>query len=744
MLVSLNSFAQDIVKPLSTNYNLLPKYTITQFNSETLLNRYFSNTYPEKTAVKFAEKHEHIIDIINEGSKTIINDKLVIAYRIQSRTAKNLNFGFTKYHLPQDAHLFIYNIEKTDIIGPFSTYDNDTHNQFWTPIVLGEDIIIELQLPNNNIENTDLVINYINHGFRNFGSMDGITERSGSCNVDVACPQADPYRDIIRSSAMFTINGTETCSGALINNTANDNRPYYLTANHCGISTSNAASVVAYWKYQNSVCRTPGSAASGQAGDGARNLYNSGAVLRAKWATTDFCLIEFDDPINTGYGLFWSGWNRANTPPNAATIIHHPNSEEMRITLSSSYSYKVSDYSGNNPGDSSHLQVTGYDIGTTEGGSSGCPIYDINKRIVGQLHGGPASCANNSGDFYGWFYKSWNGGGTSDTRLKDWLDPSNTGISYLNGLDALPLANLDVALQQVAGLPIATQTCNSSILPEVTFFNNGINTIQSLTINYTLDGITQQFIWNGNLTTYNSITVALPEINLSVGAHTFYVELQNPNGTSDVTGNNISGNYNFSVINGQNITINLLTDNYPSETTVRIFDASNNEVFSQSGFTERAYSYNIPVCLTAGCYSFIINDSQSDGICCAYGTGNIGVSSPQGVSYGNNANFNSQSWSLPFCVSSIDGIEENRAEKMILFPNPANDCLFIKKINTNEHWNNLEIYNIEGKKVLQSNNFSKEFIDISLLKNGIYLIKIYTENSIISDKLIVQRNTIQE
>ena len=40
------------------------------------------------------------------------------------------------------------------------------------------------------------------------------------------------------------------------NNTARDKRPYFVTAAHCGISTANAASLVVYWNYQNSTCRT--------------------------------------------------------------------------------------------------------------------------------------------------------------------------------------------------------------------------------------------------------------------------------------------------------------------------------------------------------------------------------------------------------------------------------------------------------------------------------------------------------
>ena len=44
-------------------------------------------------------------------------------------------------------------------------------------------------------------------------------------------------------------------------------------------------------------------------------------------------------------------------------------------------------------------------------------------------------------DFYGKLAVSWNGGGTSATRLKDWLDPVNTGALSMNGDPHITTAN---------------------------------------------------------------------------------------------------------------------------------------------------------------------------------------------------------------------------------------------------------------------------------------------------------------
>jgi lysyl endopeptidase len=80
--------------------------------------------------------------------------------------------------------------------------------------------------------------------------------------------------------------------------------------------------------------------------------------------------------------------------------------------------------------------VNDWDMGVTEGGSSGSPLFDNNGRIIGQLYGGESECngtTDNGGfDIYGRFDVSWNGGGSSTTRLKDWLDPENTNAVTIN------------------------------------------------------------------------------------------------------------------------------------------------------------------------------------------------------------------------------------------------------------------------------------------------------------------------
>jgi len=119
-----------------------------------------------------------------------------------------------------------------------------------------------------------------------------------------------------------------------------------------------------------------------------------------------------------------------------AIAIHHPNTDEKRISFENQPTTTTSYLSNPVPGDGTHVRITDWDLGTTEPGSSGSPLFNQDHRIIGQLHGGFASCSSQTSDWYGKFSVSWNAGSTAATRLKDWLDPDNTGTLQLDTLGA--------------------------------------------------------------------------------------------------------------------------------------------------------------------------------------------------------------------------------------------------------------------------------------------------------------------
>ena len=362
--------------------------------------------------------------------ETLEGDLLLWRLRIISSGALSLNLGFTRYIMPAGGALLVYTADYNRVIGPFTAADNESHGQLWTPLVPGDDIVVELTIPAAGRSELQLELTSVNHGYEDINKA----EKSGSCNVDVICSQGDSWRAEIRSVARYTIAGIYLCTGALVNNTAQDGTPYFLTANHCSSNwPTDAASMVFYWNYEKSICRVPGSVESGQPGNGSLSQSQSGAILKANYPATDVTLVTLDDAPNPAFNVYWAGWDRTGANASSAVAIHHPAGHEKRISFENQPTTVTSYLDPAVPGNNTHIRVADWDLGTTEGGSSGSPLFDQNRRIIGQLHGGTAACGNDLSDWYGRFSMSWTGGGTAQSRLNTWLDPAGTGAAVLNG-----------------------------------------------------------------------------------------------------------------------------------------------------------------------------------------------------------------------------------------------------------------------------------------------------------------------
>jgi hypothetical protein len=352
---------------------------------------------------------------------------LVWRLRVRSEGAGSLNLGFTRYLMPDGGRLYLYAPGMSAWLRGFSAEDNADHGELWTPVLLSQETVVEVDIPAAARDRLELHLGSINAGYRGFGTGKDGQGFSGSCNVDVVCPVADPWRAEVPSVARITIGGFTLCTGFMVNNTANDQKPLFMTANHCGLNSSNAGSLVAYWNYETSSC--------GGVPDGSLADNQSGSSFKAAYSPSDFTLVQLSRSPDPAWKVTFAGWDRTGADAQSATCIHHPAGDEKRISFEYQATQTTSYLGSTSPGDGTHVRVVDWDDGTTEGGSSGSPLFDQNHHVIGQLHGGYAACGNNSSDWYGKFSVSWNGGGNSSTRLKDWLDPANTGAASLATLN---------------------------------------------------------------------------------------------------------------------------------------------------------------------------------------------------------------------------------------------------------------------------------------------------------------------
>lgn len=498
---------------------------------------------------RFGYHHTTDYTLNNSGTWTELPDGgRIWQLRVICRGAVSVNLIFKDTKIPEGCELYIYNEAHDFVLGKFTEY-HLTDGQLGTELVPGSTAILEYYVPASQVnEPGSLNLFKVSHGYRSAIDYEKGLNTSGSCNMNVNCPDGAPWADQKRGAVMLVSNnagGSGFCSGSLINNTANDGKPYVLTANHCS-QGANFATWFFRFNWEAAGCSNPGTSPAYQS--------LGGSVLRARRTPSDFCLVEITGGLIGGtvpaaYNPYFNGWNNANTPPTSSFSIHHPDGDIKKISFDDDPSTAATAMGSENNG--TWRQQWDRNT-TTEGGSSGSPLFDQNGRIIGQLWGGGASCsAQTSPDYYGRLYNSWEPAGSNNTnQLKYWLDPSNSGATTLDGYDpnAVSLA-VDAQLAAVAS-PASGTTCNTNFTPQVTIRNKGTNALTAVSVKYRIDNGTEtNYAWTGNLASNATVALTLPAFTATPGNHVFKAYTSTPNGVADQNNSNDTVSVSFQVLN---------------------------------------------------------------------------------------------------------------------------------------------------------------------------------------------------
>jgi len=367
---------------------------------------------------------------------------------------------YENFYIPEGAVLYVYNAEKTHLIGSFGAHNNNASQLFATEIIYTSDCVLEYYEPANVKRRGHFTITGVSNVYNAPEPPANIQLKnpkccgfgtSGSCNVNVNCPEGNSWANQKRAVARILIKDGASqgyCSGSLVNNGAQDCKNYFLTANHCGASVSAADKNqwIFYFNYQSAGC-TNGSDPTPSTITGCAMRASSSNGTTSDVTGSDFLLVEFNSTIPAAYNVYYAGWDASGTGSNSGVGIHHPAGDIKKI---STYSAALTSrrYYSQLP-DNSHWQanwvatVTNHSV--TEGGSSGSPLFNSGGLIVGKLSGGPSGCtvtAANKNDYYGKVSYDWTSNGASASQqLKPWLDPSNSGITSLAGKDACAVSS---------------------------------------------------------------------------------------------------------------------------------------------------------------------------------------------------------------------------------------------------------------------------------------------------------------
>ena len=577
---------------------------------------------------RFGKNHSVNLSLENSGSWTVLGDGTrVWRLGLECPDALSVNFEFHDFRPAPGGKVFVLD-QWGGYLGAFTSANDPTGTHvLGVQAVKGQRITVEYSIPATGPVG-NLRIGQVTHGYRDIFRYSRALGESGACNNNVICAEGDPWRDQIRSVAMIVVGGEGACTGTLINNCANNGTPYFLTANHC--LGGNVSTWVFRFNWNSPTC-SPTT-------NGTTTQTVSGATLLASSAGTDVALLQLNSTPPAAYNVYYSGWDRSGAFPTAQTCIHHPSGDIKKISFDTNAPTQVT-YGG-----ASCWRILNWEDGTTEPGSSGSGLWDQNKRLIGQLYGGTASCSSITNDNFGRMDLSF-------PLLQTWL--GNCG-NTLNGYDPnTPTLALDA--QAVSLNAASGNNCTGTISPTVTLRNAGTSTLTSLQITWAFNtGASGNVPWTGSLASGASTNVPLGSIALPAGLLTLTATVSAPNGGTDQNGGNNAAASTLSY--GSNtVTFNLSTDRYGDETTWLIRSGATT-IASGGPYARQASNGAYPqapinLCLPDGCYELVVNDSYPDGMCCAYGNGSFALTNSQGAVLASGGTFTSSSVNA-FCVES--------------------------------------------------------------------------------------------
>ncbi len=281
-------------------------------------------------------------------------------------TADRLRLRLSFTDTPRSATFWVYGRDGRPFGFDASTaYDHE----LWTPVVSGDRIWIEAA--------GDTPASFSVDAVADIRRPSEIFATGTECLQDVMCSNDSAIQKAATSVALYLFtSGTDIgqCSGALISDRADTFTPYFLTANHCVSTQTEASSVMALWDYRSTSC-------GGPAPDVKTLPTTFGATLLTTSPATDVTLLRLSDvPGSRRY----MGWDpRTLSQATVINRISHPGSDKQHLSTTTVQTSGPTCTASPRP----QFTYSTYLAGDTIGGSSGAPAWYGPGYVIGQLLG---------------------------------------------------------------------------------------------------------------------------------------------------------------------------------------------------------------------------------------------------------------------------------------------------------------------------------------------------------------------
>ncbi|MCQ2263145.1 MAG: Omp28-related outer membrane protein [Bacteroidales bacterium] len=294
---------------------------------------------------------------------------------------------------------------------------------------------------------------------------------------------------------------------------------------------------------------------------------------------------------------------------------------------------------------------------------------------------------------------------------------------------------LSPRLDGVANVEILN--CASERAVKATVSNVGSDALTALTFEYSVaNGAPQTYQWTGNIASMQSSEIQLPNFNINTNTNqVIKVKITNANGTAFETDEKSVTIKKLVANGGGTMTIKLKTDQYSAgsqgtENSFKIYGPNNNVVMNvpSSQLTPSTVNEFTWTPTEDGCYRIELKDTYGDGITSGY----------LRLYDANNSQILNMSASSSFtllnamvAVGTVDIDDMTISDEMVVFPNPTSNYVNIQTAQTIQQ---VEVYNLQGQRVAAEIGNTNQ-ISFSNLANGLYIMKVTTDNGVSTFKV---------
>lgn len=480
------------------------------------------DVYTNKSAMplRIAHKLNANVNIDSIGHWQYLPDgSLIWNESIKSDNANGLIISFNKLYIPEGAELFIYTADKSQILDVYTHATNTSSGILETPILFQDEVVLEYVSSSESTEKPVLQVDAVGYVYNMKIGYD-VQADDLACMINVNCEEGDNWqlqkKGVVNIRMRFS-DGWYVCSGSLINNARKDKTPYILTANHCiqdGDDIVNFETLQIKFFNENPGCT------SIKKGSTSINVLTGVELLLniSIDGKSDGALLKLKETIPSDWDVYYNGWDTRNIAAISGVSIHHPNGNAKTIsTFAKQLTTGTYEDESVSSAKNVHWRVrwaptnNGYSV--TYGGSSGSPLFNQDGNIVGTLTGGTSYCSTPTGlDYYGKMSAHWNYIESDSLQMKLFLDPDNTGILVLDGLDSD--VNIGIDNTEMTSVPLIVYF--SSLGEELNI--NSSEIMRQIYI-YNINGkVIQQ------INKYDSSTFILSSKHLPKGAYIVSVE----------------------------------------------------------------------------------------------------------------------------------------------------------------------------------------------------------------------------